>query len=521
MKRFVRTCLTGLLCCLLALSSTLPAFAATGAIKDRTHQPPADSEIARVFAIDQENQTYHNLPQREWKRVRSALSIAVTPAQSENKKVPYVGGFCFEMQNGVRRIYTISTTQVLVGDTPLFATVAQRNAAEKLSRELTNTYAAIPAMLAFMEPQRITRVIAEGNGTTNNRVDAKKPFSIDFTSLANQQSILDLAAFLRKIEVNPRATQTSTLKRLPTATTDTLHLTLEFNTGTSYEIAVQDGVLHIFSNTGVKLFSYPLSIYDPRRPTFGTDVELRSLLLDLYREGGNYTSAVVFLTTPNTRERLDGAFFSIDDGGESTVTRLGQILDDIVTTTPTGRIYASKNNFLEVHAQGPNGITRFELDPDSLTAYYAEANRAGQSVPISKEDYRYVKSLLNSKDRSNRTIYFESADASLFPSSSAIYTFDSSSREPLYGALFGELFDPKAKDESYQPYTTGKAPAYTVQRYYACWADTGKITCTIAYENGIMVQNAHQKPWTPVKGTNASIYRSLQKILNSVLYSMC
>lgn len=502
MKRIAKLPLLLLVCLTLILMGALPASAA---IEARKHQTPAVNDIQTIYAIDQTNQTYHPIPETDWNRVRSGLSLSTTPSQNENKNSKYVGGFCFVLQDGTRRIYTISQTQVLVGNIPLFASVSERTNLANLSSALCRANPAHPAMLAYMDPDKITRATLSGYGATNNRIDTGKLINLDITRAANPDAVRDFANLLKDLEITPRSTAIANAHRIPAATTETMEGSIEFSTGTKYTLSINNGELAIYSSDGTRTYTYSFPNYDPRRAGVGEGWQLRDDMWNLFREGGNYTEAAIFLTKPSNGERTRGAFYSADDGGLSTMARLGQILDDIRTTTPLAKIQTSDKNYLEIQAQGPNGVERFELDGDKLTAYYVDDNSRGRSVPLSEEDYDWVRSLLTGRDRSNRTILLEydNGDA-------AIYTC--AARDPL----FGQLFDTQPKDPAYSPYTAGTKPSYASKNAYHCWADTGSLTETTVYSGGVMVQQSNLLPWTPAKYDAKTLYAELTRLVRNI-----
>lgn len=500
MKRFWKIPL--LFCFTILLSLATTAFAASGNITTaKKHQPPAANQISTIYAINHASQTYHEVSTYDWEQIRNVLTLPSTPSQSENKNSKYVGGFCFVMKDGSQRIYTVSESQVLVGDIPLFASVANRAAAEKLSRDLCSKYEARPAMLAYMNPNNITRVTFSGYANTRNKPDPSKSIHIDLIRGANAQAILDFAEEMKNLKVVPNSTKIVSGHTSFTSASDNMIATIEFSTGTVYHIEILNSGLSIWSSDGTRTYTYEFKDYDPRKAA-GTGYALRSTMWDLYQDSSNYKMAAIFLTKPDSKQRTKGAFYAIEDGGLETMVRLGQILDDIYMTTPLSRIQASTKPYLEVIAQGANGITHFELDGETLTAYYQEGSK-GRSVPIAQDDYNWIKSLLNGKERSNRTILLE----------------DANSLQTLYlcgttEALFGELFDDKEKDPDYQPYTTGKKPSY-VRSGIDCWADTGSLTKTTVYAGGIMVQSSHLVPWTPAKYDGRNVYRKLNNIIDN------
>lgn len=502
MKRLIKLPLLLLLCLTLTLMGALPAFAA---IEARKHQTPAINDIDTIYAIDQANQTYHPIPQADWNRVRSGLSLSTTPSQNENKNSKYVGGFCFVLRDGTRRIYTISQTQVLVGNVPLFASVSERTSLANLSIALCKENPAHPAMLAYMDTDKITRATLSGYGASNNRIDTGKYFNLDITRAANPEAVREFSALLKDLEITPRSTDIANAHRVPAATTETMNGTIEFSTGTKYTLCINNGELAIYSSDGTRTYTYSFPNYDPRRAGVGEGWRLREDMWNLFREGGNYTEAAIFLTKPGNKERTRGAFYSVDDGGLSAMARLGQILDDIRTTTPLSKIQTSDKSYLEILAQGPNGMERFELDGDKLAAYYVDDNGRGRSVPLNADDYNWVKSLLTGRDRSNRTILLEYGVGD-----AAIYTC--SPRDPL----FGQLFDAQPKDPAYSPYTAGAKPDYAGKNAYHCWADTGSLTETTVYSGGVMVQQSNLLPWTPAKYDAKTLYAELTRLVRSI-----
>ncbi len=498
MKRFCKLSL--LFCFTVLLSLITPVFAAN-ITNAKKHQPPAADQISTIYAINQANQTYHEVSTSDWESIRNVLTLPTTPSQNENKNSKYVGGFCFVMKDGSQRIYTVSESQVLVGDIPLFASVANRAAAEKLSKDLCSRYGAQPAMLAYMNPNKITRVTLSGYGYTRNKPDPNKSINIDFIRGANAEAISSFAEKLKLLRVASSSTKIVNGHPKCTSSDDNMVATIEFSTGTVYHIEFLNSGMSIWSSDGTRTYTYDFKDYDPRKGS-GTGYNFRSDMLDLYQESSNYQMAAIFLTKPDSKQRTKGAFYAIEDGGLDTMVHLGQILDDIRVTTPLSRIQASTKPYLEVIAQGADGVTHFELDGDTLTAYY-RVGGTGRSVPIAQDDYNWIKSLLNGKERSNRTILLE----------------DANNLQTLYlcgttEALFGELFDDKEKDPDYQPYTTGKKPSY-VRSGIDCWADTGSLTKTTVYSGGVMVQSSHLVPWTPAKYDGKNVYRKLNNIIDN------
>lgn len=490
------------MCVLLILTAALPASAAIETA--RKHQTPTVENIDTIYAIDHTNQTYHPVPRSDWNRVRTGLTLSTTPSQNENKTSKYVGGFCFVLQDGTQRIYTVSETQVLVGDIPLFASVADRASLEKLSRELCRDNPAYPAMLAYMDSGKITRATFTGYGMTNSRIDTGKPIELDITRAANPEAVKAFAKLMKGLEVTPRSTAIVNAHRIIKAgNNENMDATIEFSTGTTYTMGISNGDLSIYSSDGTRTYTYTFPDYDPRRDGVGTGWNLRADMWELYREGNNYDAAAIFLTKPDTNERTRGAFYSVEDGGLSTMARLGQILDDIRTAAPLSRIQKSERSYLEIHARNADGVMElFELDGDKLTAYYVDDFGRGRSVPLSADDYAWVKGLLNGRERSNRTILLESDDTEPF-------LFTCSARDPL----FGELFDSQPKDPEYPPYTTGAKPDYVKKGAFDCWADTGSLTKTTVYKGGVMVQQSNLLPWTPAKYDATSLYTELWQII--------
>ncbi len=498
MKRFCKLSL--LFCFTVLLSLITPVFAAN-ITNAKKHQPPAADQISTIYAINQANQTYHEVATYDWESIRNVLTLPTTPSQNENKNSKYVGGFCFVMKDGSQRIYTVSESQVLVGDTPLFASVANRAAAEKLSKDLCSRYGAQPAMLAYMNPDKITDVTVTGYGYTRNKPDFNKKIDIDFICEANKKAILSLAEELKALKVTSNSTNIVSGHTNFTSASDNMIAIIRFSTGTVYHIEFLNSGMSIWSSDGTRTYTYDFKDYDPRKAT-GTGYVLHSAMWDLYQDSNNYQMAAIFLTKPDSKQRTKGAFYAVEDGGLNTMVHLGKILDDICTRNLVTSIQASKKPYLEIVAQGSNGVTHFELDGDTLTAYYQKGGK-GISALISQDDYNWIKSLLNGKERSNRTILLE----------------DANNLQTLYlcgttEALFGELFDDKEKDPDYQPYTTGKKPSY-VRSGIDCWADTGSLTKTTVYSGGVMVQSSHLVPWTPAKYDGKNVYRKLNNIIDN------
>ncbi len=503
MKRFCKLSL--LFCFTVLLSLITPVFAAN-ITNAKKHQPPAADQISTIYAINQANQTYHEVSTSDWESIRNVLTLPTTPSQNENKNSKYVGGFCFVMKDGSQRIYTVSESQVLVGDTPLFASVANRAAAEKLSKDLCSRYGAQPAMLAYMNPDKITRVTLSGYGYTRNKPDPNKFMNMDFivTGNLNLNAVVNFSDTLKSLRVAPSSTKIVSGHTNFTRTDDNMVATIEFSTGTVYHIEFLNSGMSIWSSDGTRTYTYDFKDYDPRKGS-GTGYNLRSDMWDLYQDSSNYKTAAIFLTKPDSKQRTKGAFYAIEDGGLDTMVRLGQILDDIRVTTPLSRIQASTKPYLEIIAHSKsNGIIHFELDEETLTAYYYyQKEDKGRSVPIAQEDYNWIKSLLNGKERSNRTILLEAQ----WDVSPKLYVCGTTE------ALFGELFDSKEKDPDYQPYTTGKKPSY-VRSGIDCWADTGSLTKTTVYAGGIMVQSSHLLPWTPAKYDASNVYLKISRIIS-------
>lgn len=503
MNRRMKLPLILLLCLTLTLLGALPAAAAIDA---RKHQPPSVSSIDTIYAIDQGNQTYHPVPKDDWDRIRSGLTLSTTPSQNENKNSKYVGGFCFVLGDGTRRIYTISETQVLVGNIPLFASVTERTALAKLSRQLCEANPAYPAMLAYMDTAKISRATFYGYGATNNKVDTGKHMAVDLTKAANQDSIKGYSRVLKDLEVTPRSTSIGSGHKIPANTDETMEATIEFTTGVQYTISIDRGELVIYSSDGTRTYTYSFPDYDPRRPGYGQEWQLRKDMWEIYRNGGNYNAAAVFLTKTNG-DRTRGAFYSIDDGGLATMARLAQILDDIRTATPFSRIQSSDKSYLEVWARSSAGdMEHFELDGDKGMAYYVGDDGKGRSVALNNDDYVWVKSLLNGKERSNRTMLIKS---SVYPEEPVLYTC--SSRDPL----FGQIFDVLPKDPAYSAYTAGSLPTYAKVNKIECWGDPGGLTATTVYSGGVMVQQSNLLPWSPAKYDASTVYTDLAKILQN------
>ena len=101
MKRFCKLSL--LFCFTVLLSLITPVFAAN-ITHAKKHQPPAADQISTIYAINQANQTYHEVATYDWESIRNVLTLPTTPSQNENKNSKYVGGFCFVMKDGSQRI---------------------------------------------------------------------------------------------------------------------------------------------------------------------------------------------------------------------------------------------------------------------------------------------------------------------------------------------------------------------------------------------------------------------------------
>lgn len=483
-----------LLCTLLFFG--IPAFGAEG------HTPPVPNEIDTVYAIDQAGQTYHPVTSEKWETIRAALDLPKQQA-AENTTANDKGGFCFVLKNGERLIYTITDSQVLRGNTPLQASIFQRQSLEQLSNSLCAAGPAQPAMLAYMNLEKITQFTVKGYGETDGRVDPEKP--MDFTiSARDNPRFVETAAGpggLKGLRVARGQTEFRTETPGPDSNERTIYAALEFSTGTRYDMMVSDAGLLIRSSDGVRTYWYPFPDYTGGKSPACSN--LRKLLWQTYVNSAGYGACAVFETRWEDGERLSGAFYDAAAGnGAEPLARLSQVLDKIRNspTVPTSQV--SQRTYLEVYAlpEGGTQAMRFEVDA-SLTAYYVNSAGRGVSVKITQRDWQTLLELLTGKaNRSENTILIEK------DSKAALALFRTAD-------TYEKLFQPKPKDPQYKPYNTGPKPDYAVDGIQ-CWTGTadGGITETTVYPRA-MVQQSNVQPWTPAEFDALPLYQSLNRLL--------
>lgn len=475
----------------------IPAFGA------ENHTPPVSNEIDTVYAIDQANQTYHPVPAGDWEKIRGALDLPKQQA-AENTTAKDKGGFCFVLKNGERIIYTITDSQVLAGNTPLLASIFQRQSLEKLSNTLCAANPAQPAMLAYMNVGKITRFTVKGYGETDGRVDPEKPMDFTIAARDNPQFVETAAGGLKGIRVAPGKTEFRTETPAPDSNERTIYAALEFSTGTRYDMVISDSGLLLRSSDGVRTYWYPFPDYTAGRSASCS--KLRKLLWEAYVNAAGYGACALFETRWEDGERLSGAFYdaAANNGAEAPLARLSQVLDKIQNSPPVPTNQVSQRTYLEVYAlpEGGSQARRFEIDA-SLTAYYVNSAGRGVSVKISQADWQALQSLLTGKsNRSQNTILIEKEDHS----KASLALFRSAD-------TYEKLFQPKPKDPQYKPYNTGPKPDYAVDGIH-CWTGTadGGITETTVYPQA-MVQQSNVQPWTPAEFESLPLYQSLNLLL--------
>ena len=135
---------SGLFFCFFILSFSSIIWA-----KDLKYTPPPTDKIRTVYAIDPQNQTYHPVPSTDWEKICSALELSEKEAAADPE------------------------------NTPLAASVFQRNTLETLSRSLSAANPAQPALLACMDPGKAVSFTVKGSGASGKHIDPEKP--LDFT----------------------------------------------------------------------------------------------------------------------------------------------------------------------------------------------------------------------------------------------------------------------------------------------------------------------------------------------------
>lgn len=463
---------------------------------DEQHTPPLSGEIETVYAIDQKNQTYHAIPKGDWERVRAALTLPVRPAL-ENTAAKDVGGFCFVDKGGGRTLYTITDSQVLVGDTPLMASIFQRQSLEQLSASLCAANPAQPAMLAYMNLAKVTKITAKGSGQSQGRIDPEKPLDFSVSASSNREQVQAIAAAVKGLRVTPNATEFPAQTPAPDTNDRTLFLSMEFSTGTRYDMTVSEEGLLLRSSDGVRTYRYLFAGYDPHKPSSSPIWGLRDCLWEEYAGGASCVAAGVFLTKTGTRERVAGTFYSVQDGGEIPLADLSHVVDNILAAKPLPTIVPAGKTFVELYVElGETGEQkRFELD-ESLNAYYLNSAGRGVSVAVSREDWDTVRALLNGGHDTERLMLKEKGEAYRLMSLKGTEQF----LEPL--------FNPLPKAAGYQPYNTGPKPDYAVNGIH-CWTvRDGSLTESTVYPE-VLVQQSNLLPWTPAEYNAAQLYKLL------------
>lgn len=478
-------CLLALVCLLLA---GIPVLADNG-----KHTPPSAAETETIYAIDQKNQTYHAVPESEWERIRAALTLPTQP-MAENTAAKDLGGFCFVLQSGERKLYTVTDAQVLAGDAPLLASIFQRALLEQMSRELCGKYAAQPAMLAYMNRDKATAVTVKGFGGTNGRIDPEKPLDFTVTTATDRELVQDFVSAMKRVQVRPERTEFLSETPGPDSNDRTLYLGLAFNTGTRYDMTLAEEYLLIRSSDGVRTYRYPIDTAS------GSPIwEVRNDLWNGYTDDASCVAAGVFLTKTDSKERMAGAFYSAADGGDAPLARLSRVVDRILNAQPKPTIVPAGRTYVEVYAAfgdlRSRGVVRFELD-ESLNAYYVNDAGRGVCAAISREDWDTVRSLLNGERDTEKLMLTEKGEAFELLTLTGSEWF----LEPL--------FSPLPKNPNYKPYNTGTKPDYAVDGIH-CWkVRGGELTETTIYPE-VLVQQSNLLPWTPADYDASPLYRLL------------
>lgn len=467
----------------------VPAFA------EGTYAPPAAERIDTIYAINHEYQTYHPVERQEWEKIRSALTLPTKP-MTEDAAAKNQGGFCFVLKDGERIIYTVTDSQVLVGNTPLMASIFQRQAAEKLSETLCGQYPAHPAMLAYMNPAKATALTVKGSGGTNGRIDPEKPLDFTVSATSDPDMVKNFVRTMAGLKVKEKATEVVSWTPGPDGDDNTLYLGLQFNTGTRYDMTLTEKELFIRSSDGIRTYRYPLHNYNPS--SYGNPLwVIRDGLWNAYTRDAGCTEAAVFLTQTATKERVAGAFYSAMYGGDLPLAKLSRAVDNILAAKPLPTVTPAGKTFVELYITlGETGeLRRFELD-ETLTAYYLNSAGRGVSVAVSREDWDTIRGLLGGQGSTENLMLTEKGEER------RLVTL-------MGGEWFVEpLFSPLPKDPAYKPYNTGPKPDYAVNGVH-CWATRGGVLTETTVYPATLVQQSNLLPWTPAKYDAEELYKLL------------
>lgn len=482
---------SGLFLCFFILSFSSIIWA-----KDSKYTPPPIDKIRTVYAIDPQNQTYHPVPPSDWEKIRSALELpeketAADPGAADT------GGFCFLEKDGSRTVYTITDSQVLAGSTPLAASIFQRGTLETLSRSLCAANPAQPALLAYIDPQKAVSLTVKGSGSSGKHIDPEKPLDFTVSSQEDGSLVQDLAKTLGEMQVKPGDTRVLSTTPGPDAGDRTLYLAMEFDTGVRYDMVLGEDGIQIRSSQGIRTYRYGF-------PPGGSPIwAVREQLWEGYAGKAGCSYAAVFLKKTDTKERMAGAFYSISDGGGAPLARLSKAVDRILASAPKPSLpTASQQSIVELYVtfQDTGQSMRIELD-ESLTAVYVNPAGRQVAVPVSKEDWDTLRSLLNGGHDSEKLMLVEKDGNPQFH------------LRPVEknDTGFTVLFTPLPKDPSASAYNTGPKPDYAVNGIH-CWIGKhGRLREATIYPSAL-VQESNLPPWTPAQYDAGALYSSFNQL---------
>ena len=476
---------SGLFFCFFILSFSSIIWA-----KDLKYTPPPTDKIRTVYAIDPQNQTYHPVPSTDWEKICSALELSEKEAAADPGAAD-TGGFCFLQKDGSRMTYTITENQVLAENTPLAASVFQRNTLETLSRSLSAANPAQPALLACMDPGKAVSFTVKGSGASGKHIDPEKPLDFTVSSAEDPELVQNFAEALGKIQVKSGVTESLSSTPGPSTGDRTLYLALEFDTGVRYNMVLGEDAIQIRSNQGIRTYRYPF--LSGESPIWA----IREQLWEGYAGKAGCSYAAVFLKKTDTKERMAGAFYSASDGGGAPLARLSKAVDRILAAAPKASPPSSNQQSvveLYVTFQDTGQSMRIELD-ESLTAVYLNPAGRQVAVPVSKEDWDTLRSLLNGGHDSEKLMLVEKDGSPQFQLRPVEKT----------DSFFSVLFTPLPKDPSASAYNTGPKPDYAVNGIH-CWIGRhGRLRETTIYPSAL-VQESNLPPWTPAQYQAETLY---------------